>query len=185
MAALLCDASRSALLVIDVQPTFMMGMVGTERMVWRSAFLVEIAHLLEVPVLASVQYKTRMGGTHETLAALLGTDEIDKMSFGAMGEPAFAGRFRALGRSQAVLVGMETHICVNQTAHQLLGEGYEVIVCEDAVTARTEDRHRIGLERMRRAGVVVAHSESVAYEWLRAADHPRFKAALELVKKYA
>jgi nicotinamidase-related amidase len=101
-----------------------------------------------------------------------------------MGCEPFASALRATERNQAVLVGVETHICVSQTALSLLSEGFEVFVCADAVGARSVDRHKLGMERMRDAGAVAAHTEAIAYEWLQTADDPQFREALELIKEY-
>jgi nicotinamidase-related amidase len=104
------------------------------------------------------------------------------MSFSCSGCDLFRRRFVNAEPCQVVLVGVETHICVNQTAHDLLDLGHTVIVCADAVSARTEDRHTLGLGRLRDAGAIVAHSESVVYEWMRSADHEKFREVLKIVK---
>jgi len=88
------------------------------------------------------------------------------------------------GKKQVVLTGIETHICVNQTAHNLLDAGYDVIVCDDAVSARSINRHKVGLKRLRDAGMTLAHTESIAYEWAGSAEHPKFRDMLALVKNH-
>ena len=104
------------------------------------------------------------------------------MAFSALGSSEFCETLKKTGRRQVVLVGLETHICVSQTAQGLLDLGYEVVVCPDGVSSRTREAHKLGMERIRDAGVVPAHSESIAYEWLGSADHPDFKAFLAIVK---
>jgi len=86
------------------------------------------------------------------------------------------------GKTQAVIVGIETHICVNQTAQQLAAKGVEVFIAEDAVTCRSKSAHESALRRLRHAGVEVTHTESVVYEWMKDAKHPQFRQVLELVK---
>ncbi|MCW5943801.1 MAG: isochorismatase family protein [Fimbriimonadaceae bacterium] len=188
MSPILADAARSVLVVVDVQPSFLNGIVEAERVLARTAFLVEMASLLEIPVLATEQYPSRMGGTHATLLPLLETaraPRLGKMTFSCAGCQAFDESLAAMRRDQVVLCGIETHICVTQTALMLLGSGHEVLVAGDAVSARTEMAHDLGAARMRQAGAAIAHSESVAYEWMVAADHPRFREALSVVKRYA
>jgi nicotinamidase-related amidase len=148
----------------------------------RSRFLASIAALLDVPVLGTVQNPERMGGLDESIASFVLDPTEGKQAFSCMGCAPFVGRLEAMGREQVVLVGIETHICVSQTAHHLIDKGFEVAVCADAVSSRTQDRHLIGLERMRHAGVAVAHTESIAYEWMGGADHPKFREALLIVK---
>jgi nicotinamidase-related amidase len=180
------DPARSVLLVIDIQPSFMAGINEADRVVDRSAFLIEIARLLDVPVLASEQYPGRMGRTDEKLLRLLagGPEPVGKMTFSCAGDVGFLNALRETERRQAVIVGIETHICVSQTAHDLLRFGYEVVVCPDAVSARTLDRHKLGLERIRDAGAVPAHTEAIAYEWMGTAENPLFREALKIVKEH-
>jgi nicotinamidase-related amidase len=174
----------SVLVVVDVQPSFLSGIFEAERVLDRVEFSMRIARLLGVPILATEQYPSRMGGTHELLAPLLETaaPPMEKMSFSCAGCGMFMEALGNMGRPQIVIVGIETHICVSQTAHDLLVRGYELVVCPDAVSARTVDRHKLGMERIRDAGAVPAHSEAVAYEWMRSAENPAFREALKLVK---
>ncbi|MDQ2985814.1 MAG: isochorismatase family protein [Armatimonadota bacterium] len=181
---MLCDRAASGLIVVDLQDSFLAPIPDRENVVQRSRFLIEIARLLSVPVIATEQYATRMGGTTEPIRKVLGdAPSLDKMCFSSCRNEGFWSAWEALGRSQAVLVGIETHICVNQTAQDLLERGYEVFVCEDATGARMDAREG-ALKRLRHEGAVVTHTESVAYEWLVEAGTPQFKAALELVKRY-
>jgi nicotinamidase-related amidase len=170
------------LIVVDLQPSFLKAIHESERVLARSEFLARAAHLLEVPALATVQNPDRMGGLDERFLPLLSRPVESKMAFSCMGCAPFVEALEALGRKQAVLVGIETHICITQTALHLLDKGFQVVVCPDAASSRTLDRHEIGLHRLRDAGVALAHSESVAYEWMGGANHPKFRQALELVK---
>lgn len=183
---MLARLEDSVVIVVDMQPTFLDGCWRGADVLKRVKFLVEAANLLEVPVLATEQYRERMGGTEPSLADLIGQAALDKMSFSCCGTASFTESLSSLNRKQPILVGIETHICVSGTAHHLVNQAQnEVIVCVDGVTARTEDRHRIGMERIRGLGCTPAHTESVVYEWLGSASHPQFKDALKLVKQYA
>ncbi|HET6644593.1 MAG TPA: isochorismatase family protein [Fimbriimonadales bacterium] len=181
----LCSREDSALVVVDLQDSFLAPISDKERILRRSAFLIEIAGLLGVPILATEQYAKRMGGTTELIAGLLGSSpQIDKMCFSSCRSDEFWKAWEQTGRRQAILVGIETHICVNQTAHDFLSRGFEVFVCADATGARM-DGHEIGIERIRAAGAIIPHTESVAYEWLGTAASDDFKKALEIIKRYA
>lgn len=183
---MLARLDDSVVIVIDMQPTFLDGCWRAGEVLARAKFLVEAANLLGVPVLATEQYSERMGGTEPSLAALIGERPLDKMSFSCCGIGPFNSALDSIGRSQCLLVGIETHICVNQTVHHLVSQAQsEVIVCVDGVTARSEDRHRIGMERIRALGATPAHTESIVYEWMGSASHPKFKDVLKLVKQYA
>lgn len=184
MAVRLADASRSVLLVVDMQPSFLKAIHEAGRVLRRVEFLVQIANLLDVPVIATEQYPERMQGTDESLLSLLREEPIGKMTFSCHGCDAFDSALADYGRAQAIIVGIETHICVTQTTLHLLDKGFDVKVCEDAVSARTDEMNQIGFRRLRHAGSDVCHSESVAYEWLVSAEHPKFRDALALVKQY-
>ena len=187
MPYFVADATRSLLVVVDVQRSFMKGIHEAERVLDRSSFLIKVARLLDIPVIVTEQYPDRMGGTEERILPLLdpASAPVGKMSFSCCGEGSFMEEIRRYDRLQAVIVGIETHICVSQTAHDLLSYGYEVIVCPDAVSARSLDRHKLGMERIRDGGAAPAHSEAVAYEWMGSADHPKFREALAIVKEHA
>jgi nicotinamidase-related amidase len=184
MSASKASGSDSTLIVVDVQPTFMKAIWETERVRARAEFLLRIAQIAGVPAIATEQYPERMGGTDPSLLPLLPDPPVGKMTFSCCGASSFLERLSATGRRQAVLVGIETHICVSQTAVDLLNAGYEVLVCPDAVSARTVEMHKLGMERMRDSGALPIHSEAVAYEWLGTASHPRFREALQIVKEF-
>lgn len=176
---------QSALIVVDLQDTFLAPIKDKERVLSRSGFIIEVARLLHVPYLVTEQYAARMGRTNEHIRSLLGeTAALDKMCFSGFGLQEFREAFYALGKRQAVIVGIETHICVTQTVLDSLDRGISCFVCADAVSARLPDAHDIALQRMRDAGAVITHTESVAYEWLENAGTDDFKAALEIIKRY-
>ncbi len=183
MSAIKLDPTRAVLIVIDVQPSFLEGIFEAERVVAKATFMVRAAEALGVPVLATEQNPDRMGGTHPELAPHVGAP-FPKMAFSCVGCEDLASALEFTGRRQAVLVGIETHICVGQTAQDLLALGYEVAVCPDGVSAGSLEAHKLGMERMRDAGVVPIHTEAVAYEWMGTAEHFAFRQVLDLVKRY-
>jgi len=181
---MLARLEDSILVVVDVQPKFLDPIWRKDDVLQRIKWMVSCAALLDVPVLVTEQVPDKMGGTESSLAALLdpSVKPVPKSAFSCWGEEAFVKLFDRLKRPQVVLVGIETHICVCQTAHDLLDEDLDVIVCADAVSARTEDAHANGLKRMSDEGTAVAHTESVVYEWMRDARHPAFRDVLKVVK---
>jgi len=187
MAIVRAHAGSSLLAVIDVQQRLVPYIHDAERVLARCAFLIRAAALLDVPIVATTQNAARMGAIDPSLQEALPPDSqiVDKMTFSCCGVHDFQAQLEAASRRQIILLGIETHICVSQTAHDLLTMGYEVIVCPDAVGARSPDRYKIGMERIRDAGCAPAHTEAVAYEWIQAADDARFKQFLELVKAHA
>ena len=172
---------KSLLLVIDVQTRFLAPIFEADRVAARCKFLCEVATLFGVPILATEQYPEKMGGTIDTLLPYVGSP-FRKMDFSGFRDESLVNLVKASGRDQIVVVGIETHICVSQTCHDLLANDLQVVVCPDAVSARTQDRHKLGMERLRDAHVIPAHTEAIAYEWCQSADNPKFREMLDVVK---
>ncbi|MEO5335636.1 MAG: hydrolase [Magnetospirillum sp. WYHS-4] len=180
---MLIKADRSCLLVVDIQDRLLPAMAAPERVIANATLLLKAAARLVIPVLASEQYPKGLGHTEVSVAALLPKGAVvEKMHFSCVGDDGFCLRFGELGRSQAVVVGMETHVCVLQTVLDLLGRGTEVFVVADAVSSRTEESRQMALERMRQAGARIVTAEMVAFEWLARAGTPEFKDISKLVK---
>jgi nicotinamidase-related amidase len=180
----LARSEDSVVLVVDLQEKFLAPIFEAERVLKRAEFLLKVAAMVGIPAFATEQNPERMGGTHASIAALIDGGPVQgKMRFSCFGCEGLEGWLAQQRRRQVILVGVETHICVNQTAHNLVDLGYAPILAEDAISARTQGMHRNGIERMRAYGVTVAHTESVAYEWLGGADHPRFREMLQIVKQ--
>lgn len=172
--------------VVDMQPTFLKAIHRHFDVLRRNEFFVQAATVLGVPVFATEQNPTRTGGTAQEVASFLPDSRIfGKMAFSCWVEPPLKESVGILGRKQAVLIGIETHICVAQTAHHLMAEGYEVLLAEDCVSARTPEMHALGIERMRALGVDITHSESVVYEWMGTAQHEDFREVLAVVKAFS
>jgi nicotinamidase-related amidase len=184
MARVKLNPRRSVLVLIDIQPSLSKTIFEIDRVLARTKFLAKVAEILEIPILCTEQNPSRMGSTVPELAEHVATSSrFSKMSFSALSCPAFCSALVVTGRTQVVLTGLETHICVSQTAQDLIDRGFEVVVCPDAVSSRTIEAHKLGMERIRDAGGVPAHTEAVAYEWLGTADHPMFKPFLAVVKE--
>lgn len=176
-------AADAVFVMVDMQCALAEAMARRAAVVGTAALLARAARILGVPVLVTRQYPRGLGDTVPEFAAVLGEHEpIDKVTFSCLAEPAFRERLESPGRRQVVLAGMETHICISQTALALVAEGYEVFVAADAVCSRRDADHEVALARLRAAGVQVTVAESVIYEALGRAGTPEFKAILELVK---
>ncbi len=179
----LADRSDSFLVVVDMQEPFLRTMFDRETVVENCRKLISAARVLDLPVLVTLQNAERMGDTVPEVKELLPPHEpVDKMSFSCCGDPEFNRRLEALGRRTAILTGVEAHICVSQTAHDLLAQGYKVHVPEDAVCSRREANQRNGLEKMRHAGAVVTSAEAVIFELLGCAGTDEFREILRVVK---
>ncbi len=173
------------LVVVDMQEPFLRGIHDRERLVGNVRLLVEAAAVMRVPVIPTVQYAERMGGVVPEIAQALGDTvgvPLDKMCFSCAGAAGFLESVASSGRRQILLCGVETHICVSQTALDLAALGYQVHVAADAVSARSLEKHKLGMERMRDSGVLPCAAEAAVYELLRQAGTPEFKAILALVK---
>jgi nicotinamidase-related amidase len=175
--------ARSGLLVVDIQERLLPAMSEPDRVVQNAVRLIKGAAILDVPVFATEQYRKGLGGTvPEVAAALAGTAPVEKVAFSACGVPGFLAALKARQVSDAILCGIEAHVCVAQTCLDLLDAGFRVFVTADAVSSRTPENHRLGLERMRDAGAVIVSTEMVLFELLEQAGTERFKRILELVK---
>ena len=167
------------LLVVDAQEAFRPAVLDFDRVVHNAAVLVQGAKALEVPVIVTEQYPKGLGRTVPEVADHLnGVEPIEKVCFSAAG----ADGFDPQGREQVLVCGIESHVCVSQTAHDLLDRGLEVHVARDAVTSRTAENREVGLHKMERAGAVVTSVETALFELLGAAGTPEFKTVQALVK---
>jgi nicotinamidase-related amidase len=174
----------AVLVVIDVQEAYRSVLFEYERVANAVARVIQGAAVLGVPVMATEQYPKGVGPTVAEVAAHFppGTVPIQKMSLSCCGAREFMVALRKLGRHQVLIVGIEAHACVNQTAHDLLAAGYQVHVAYDATSSRRRVEYVVGWEKMRQAGVVAATVESALLELVRTADVPEFKAVQRLIK---
>lgn len=179
------EAENCALLVIDIQEKLLPPIYERERLVRNSQLLIRLARILDLPVIASTQYAKGLGKTVSDVASLLPNgDIVDKLQFSCFGSDVFCSLVKNLpgNRNTMLLCGMETHICVMQTALAALRNGYLVHVASDAVSSRSEWNWKVGLERMRAAGAIISSTEMMIYELLRASGTPAFKEILRHLK---
>jgi len=178
-------AEQCALVVIDIQQKLLPPIFQKEQLVRNSQLLIRAAGILKIPTLLSTQYAKGLGSTVPEIASLLaGTEAVDKTLFSCFGSEVFCSLLKRLPgrRNTLLLCGMESHICVAQTALAALREEYLVHVASDAVSSRTEWNWKIGLERMRAAGAVISSTEMMIYELMRASSSAAFKELLPHLK---
>jgi nicotinamidase-related amidase len=182
---MLIHAETSCLIVIDMQERLVPAMQAPARTIRNARVLITAARELAVPVLLTEQYPQGLGPTVPELAraaAEANAAILPKMHFSCMEDPGFAAAFKATGRGQAVIAGMEAHICVMQTAVSLMDQGYEVFVVTDATSSRTLESEKACLDRLQASGAGIVTTEMVVFEWLGRAGTPAFKALLPLIK---
>lgn len=178
-------ATDSVLVVVDVQEKLLPLIDRSPQILINIAFLLDAAKLFDVPVLATEQYPKGLGPTSSAIAQRLTSAIPEKTAFSCCGSTEFSNQIGKCGRSRPILVGIETHVCVLQTALDLLERGYEVAIPVDAVAARGLVDHDTALRRMERAGALLATSEMVAFEWLGGSSSPAFKSISALVQDRA
>lgn len=179
---MLIKADRSALLVIDIQDKLAPAMNNIEGVVENTGILMRAAARLKIPHLVSEQYPQGLGATVGALAELGAGEAAGKVTFSCMADGGYVSRFNALGRDQAVVAGIEAHVCVLQTAMDLLERNVQVFVVADATASRSPDSHAMALHRIGGAGAEIVTTEMVLFEWLGRAGTPAFKDLSKLIK---
>ena len=190
----LLDVERSAVVVIDLQGKLVEMVWRSELVIAATTRLIKLAGIFGRPVILTEQYPDGLGATHPQIRAAF--DELDspksfieKVSFGCCGDPGFVEAVNEAlpglpaDRRQIVIAGIETHVCVMQTALELLAAGNSVHVCWECVSGRGEEYRRHALERLGCAGAIITNHESVGFEWARTKDHASFRAMNRLFRE--
>lgn len=174
---------NTAVILVDVQEKLSRVMYQREELLQNLQKLIKGSRVLGVPILWVEQNPEGLGPTVSEIADLL-TDRqpIRKLSFSCCGSHQFVQALKKLKCKQILITGIETHVCVHQTAMDLLSLGYEVQIVADAVSSRTPENRQIGLEKMRNAGSTLTSTEMALFELLRVAEGPKFKEILKIVK---
>jgi nicotinamidase-related amidase len=169
--------------VVDVQEAFRKAIPDFERIAKATATLVEGAEAIGIPIVITEQYPKGLGETVREVAEYLpdGVKPLEKVVFAA----SEAEGFDLEGRDQALVCGIETHVCVNQTALDLLASGAEVQIAEDAVGSRTDENKRVGLHKMEQAGATLTSVETALFELLGRAGTDEFKQIQKLILDFA
>lgn len=184
--SLLCQADASQLVVIDIQTRLSAAMPNKvlTRLKRNIGILTQAAEILSIPVLVTEQYPEGLGPVEPDIAKHLPeeTSRFEKTLFSCYGVEGFKQSVVESQRNQAILTGMEAHVCVLQTAMELQTAYIQVFVAADAVCSRKREDYENALARMQQAGVIITNTESVVFEWLRDARHEHFKAISTLVR---
>ncbi|TXH98225.1 MAG: hydrolase [Rheinheimera sp.] len=173
---MLLTADQSLLLLIDLQKKLAPAIHNNAEVEQHCRWLVEVARELAVPILATEQYPQGLGVTLPSLLSLLKSEEIlEKIHFSAYREPHLQAALADSGRRQIVLCGTEAHVCVLQTALDLISAGYQVFVVAEACGSRRDSDKQLALRRLQQAGAVIVSREMVAFEWLQQAGTAQFR----------
>jgi nicotinamidase-related amidase len=178
----LLGRETSALVVIDVQEKLMPVIVDTRRLIWNIGRLIEAAQRLNVPVFVTEQYPSGLGTTVEPLRSQLPT-AVEKTRFSCGQCAQIIDSLSDDGRCQVVLAGIESHVCVTQSALDLAALGFRVFVVEDAVSSRSAATHQAAMRRLEAEGVTLLPTESAIFEWCEDAADSQFKAISQLVRQ--
>lgn len=174
---MLLDREKSCLLLVDMQEKLMTNILHADRLIERCQWLMRLASELDTPLIVSEQYSKGLGSTIEPLRKFMpGKAEIDKIHFSCYRDMTFVKQWQALNKKQLIIMGIETHVCVLQTALDAIDAGVETFVVVDAVGSRHELDHHYALKRMKQAGAQLITGEMIFFEWLKQAGTPSFKA---------
>ncbi len=180
---MLLDHTRSALLIIDVQDRLMPAMADRDEVVDNTVVLMRAAHRMVVPIILSRQYPKGLGDVVEPVRDAAGDAPVyDKLTFSCFADEALRAALLDLGCDQFVLAGVETHVCVLQSADDLIGEGYQIAVVADAVSSRCPSSKATALTRLAQHGADIVTTEMVLFEWLREAGGEAFKELSSLIR---
>ena len=184
-ASRILSPKSCALVVIDPQTKLMPAIFEADRVIKNAVLLLRLSQILAIPAVITTQYSQGLGPlVAEVACAAPGATPFDKTSFGCFGDENFVAHLKqvAPGRDALLLAGVESHVCVTQTALGALNAGYEVHVARDATSSRMRENWEAGLHRMDRAGAVISSTEMMIYELLGRSGTPEFKAILPLLK---
>jgi nicotinamidase-related amidase len=177
------DRAQAFLLVVDLQEGYRKALHEWDRTIARACVLIRGFKAMDLPVMYTEQYPRGIGPTApEVREALSDAPGFEKMTLSALGAPGLAETLLALGRRQAVVCGIETHACVNQTSHELMAWGFRVHLPVDALSSRRPLEHETGYTKLLHSGAVGGSVESILLECVRTADDPAFKSVHALIR---
>ena len=180
---LLANAEDSLLLVIDVQEKILPPVQNQEKLLQNISILTNVAHHMKIPVAASQQYSKGLGNTVPEVGLEEGDKRFEKLTFSLVPDDGALEFIKQQNKKQIFLAGIETHVCILQTALDLLkNTDCWIYIVADAASARADSSHELALSRARVAGVNIVNTEMVSFEWLRRAGTPMFKEILQFFK---
>lgn len=172
------------LIVIDIQEKLLKAVYNKHILEKKAVIMAKTATMLSIPTIVTEQYPVGLGSTVDSvlLALPAGTSYFEKSSFSVLEVQEIVEILRTSRKHQVILLGIETHICVNQTANALVEAGYDVTVIADACGCRDEAEHRAGIERLKENGAHIVTTEMALFELLKTAKHPAFKEIQQMIK---
>jgi nicotinamidase-related amidase len=177
------EIQQCCLTVVDVQGKLAKLMHGREALFKNIQILIQAAKILDIPILWCQQCPDALGPTISEIAQLLEDNEpINKAAFSCCGEEKFNAKLKELHRKQVLLCGIETHVCIYQTAIDLLRQDFHVEVIADAVSSRTLENKQIAISRLAAEGANISCTEMALFELLKTAEHPQFRQVAKLIK---
>jgi len=184
---MLASRNRAQLLVVDIQEKLAPAVDGAEQVIGNTGRLISFARRLGIPMLFTEQYPRGLGPTIPALLGLAGNEapRLDKTEFSVWRNEGIRKRIAELaqtGRREIVVTGMEAHVCVLQSAMDLVANELEVFVVADAVSSRAPGSRELAVQRLGQAGVGIVNTEMIAFEWLERAGSPEFKDLIGLIK---
>lgn len=174
------DIKNSVLLIIDMQEKLVKAASNGDEVVSNAQKLVEAANILHIPILVTEQYPKGLGKT--VLDIPQNSQMFEKTSFSALNIEGLLKSLDKLNRKQILICGIETHICVLQTALDLIQNGFEVYLVKDASSSRTQEEHNNGVELLKQYNVKILSTEITLFQWLKTSKHPSFKQIQALIK---
>jgi nicotinamidase-related amidase len=169
--------------VVDIQGKLLPLISQNELLVNNVIILIKGLKIHQIPLIVTQQYTKGLGGTDAEIKSAIGEYEhIEKLSFSCCGEPAFMTKLKEINKKYIILMGIETHVCVLQTALDLLSHNYIPVVIEDCVSSRNLNDKNIAIERMRSSGAVISTKESILFELTEVSGTDKFKAISKLIK---
>ncbi|TDR20406.1 hydrolase [Marinicella litoralis] len=177
------EMDKTALMVIDVQGRLAQMMHRKKFLIEQIQIMIHAAKLLDLPIFWLEQYPQGLGETVDEIKQLMqDIKPYEKISFSSCGQQQLLTDLRSSGRSQLIVTGIESHVCVYQTVLDLLDGQFQVAVNQDAVSSRTKANKNLGMARMQQAGATITSTEMVLFELMRTAEHPSFKQISKLLK---
>lgn len=176
-------ADQTQLIAVDIQDRLLPAIHDGARVQRNAAILLQAAQVLQIPALLTEQYPKGLGRAVPEIRAAAGdSPTLEKMHFSAWSDDGIRAHIESLQRPEAVIAGVEAHVCVLQTALEMAAAGYHVTVVVDAVSSRHPDSAMVARDRMAAAGITLATTEMCIFEWLGTASHPAFKTLSALIK---
>ena len=172
----------TAVVMVDLQEKLINVMYNKALLIKNCSILVQSANILNIPIVNCRQYPKALGDTVEQVRQHLSDEDYDKFTFDSTGSQGFTDKLASLNKKNILLAGIESHICVCQTAKSLIQKGYNVALICDAVSSRTKENKQIAIDAMVQKGVELYSTEMAIFELLKTSKHPKFKEVSKLIK---